>query len=122
MIMKKTAKDNYPELLHFKVFTLIGISYSLVSAILYNLNEAQLTIRSLKKHNLTNTLKHIDDGEEAMDYIFGEGMYAGKSGLFNSELILLHLKLPKVNGLDILRRLKSDKRTKEIPCGGSYFV
>ena len=80
-----------------------------------NHDEAQLTIRSLKKHNLTNTLKHIDDGEEAMDFIFGEGQHAGRSSLFNPKLILLDLKLPKVDGLDILRRLKSDEKTKVIP-------
>ena len=80
-----------------------------------NHQEAELTIRSLKKHNLANRLMHIDDGEEALDLIFSRGKYAGNKDLLNPKLILLDLKLPKVDGLEILRQIKSDERTKMIP-------
>ena len=80
-----------------------------------NPDEAQLTIRSLKSHNLANRLMHIDDGEEALEFIFSTGKYAGNKVPFNPKLILLDLKLPKVDGLEILRRLKADERTKLLP-------
>lgn len=80
-----------------------------------NRDEAELTIRALKKHKLANKLLHIDDGVEALEFIFGEGKYAEKQEGFKPKLILLDLKLPKVDGLDILRRIKSDDRTKKFP-------
>ena len=80
-----------------------------------NPDEAQLTIRSLKGHNLANRLMHIDDGEEALEFIFSTGKYADNKLPFNPKLILLDLKLPKVDGLEILKRLKADERTKLLP-------
>ena len=80
-----------------------------------NHHEAELTIRSLKKYNLANSLKHIDDGAEAMDFLFAAPVKESEENVFNPKLIILDLKLPKVNGLEILRRLKSDERTKKIP-------
>ena len=80
-----------------------------------NHHEAELTIRSLKKHNLANRLLHIDDGEEALDLIFSRGKYSGDKEPINPKLILLDLKLPKVDGLEILRQIKSDERTRAIP-------
>jgi len=80
-----------------------------------NHQEAELTIRSLKKNNLANRLMHIDDGEEALDFIFSRGKYVSNRELLNPKLILLDLKLPKVEGLEILRQIKSDDRTKTIP-------
>lgn len=75
-----------------------------------NPHEAELAIRSLKKNNLANNLKHIDDGAKALDFIFTSFV-----NLLRPRLIILDLKLPKVDGLEILRRLKSDDRTKMIP-------
>lgn len=80
-----------------------------------NPHEAELTIRSLKKHNLANTLKHIDDGAEALDFIFANGVYADRKLAPNLKLIILDLKLPKIDGLEILRQIKNDPRTQSIP-------
>jgi two-component system, response regulator len=74
--------------------------------------EAELTIRNLKKHNLANKLKHIDDGADALDFIFRNCESENQP---HPKLIILDLKLPKVDGLEILRRLKADDRTKTIP-------
>ena len=75
-----------------------------------NPHEAELTIRSLKKHNLANKLKHIDDGEEAMDFLFSKNPFGEEASPFNPKLILLDLKLPKVDGLEILRKIKENEQ------------
>jgi len=80
-----------------------------------NPDEADLAIRSLKKHNLANNLIHIDDGAEALDFVLSKGKYEGTGFLQNPKLILLDLKLPKVNGLEILKQIKSGEKTKTIP-------
>jgi len=80
-----------------------------------NPDEAELAIRSLKKNNLANNLVHIDDGAEALDYIFCRGNYAGNDISFTPKVILLDLKLPRVGGLEILKQVKTDERTKFIP-------
>jgi two-component system response regulator len=79
-----------------------------------NHNEAELTIRSLKKQNLANRLLHIDDGADALDYIFHRGKYEDESRN-NPKLILLDLKLPRVDGLEILKQIKMNESTKSIP-------
>jgi len=80
-----------------------------------NLNDAELAIRALKKNNLVNRLIHLKDGSEALDFIFAEGAYAGRDMDNLPKVVLLDLKMPKVNGIEVLQRLKSDNRTKKIP-------
>ncbi|HEX9826567.1 MAG TPA: response regulator, partial [Flavobacteriaceae bacterium] len=74
-----------------------------------------MTIRALKKNNLTNKLLHLKDGVEALDFLFARGNYSGRKVENIPKVILLDLKMPKVNGLQVLQKLKSDERTKKIP-------
>ena len=80
-----------------------------------NPSDMELTLRALKKNNLANRVRVACDGVEALDFIFATGAYAGRNALDNPRLILLDLKLPKVDGLEVLRRLKADPRTRRIP-------
>jgi two-component system, response regulator len=79
-----------------------------------NPHEAELAIRNLKKHHLANNLIHIDDGAEALDFIFSRGQYSNRNQV-NPKLILLDLKLPKVSGHEILKAIRADERFKSIP-------
>ena len=73
-----------------------------------------MTIRALRKNHIVNHIIHLDDGAEALDFIFYTGAFAGRSAI-NPKVILLDLKMPKVGGIDALRRVKSDERTNTIP-------
>lgn len=93
------------------------MSYNAIEILLVedNPHEAQLTIRSLNKHNLTNKLHHVEDGAEAIDFIFAKGKYQERHIGNGLKVILLDLKLPKVDGLEVLKAVKEDERTKSIP-------
>ena len=80
-----------------------------------NDEDAELAIRALKRHRLANTIVHLIDGEQALNFIFGNGDYSKRSILQLPKVILLDLKMPKVNGLEVLAKVKSDPRTKMIP-------
>ena len=77
--------------------------------------EARLTIRSLKKNNVTNNLLHLSDGAEALDFLFARNKYIDRKVENVPNIILLDLKLPKISGLEVLKAVKSDERTKLIP-------
>jgi len=80
-----------------------------------NPSDIELTLRALKKHNVANSVQLIKDGEEALEYIFAKGRYAERNVKENPKVILLDLKLPKVSGLEILKKLKEEEQTKSIP-------
>lgn len=80
-----------------------------------NPRDAELTIRALKKHNLANRLFHVEDGAEALDFLFGRGKYEGPEIDRPPKVVLLDLKLPKLNGLEVLRIIKTSERTRSIP-------
>lgn len=80
-----------------------------------NPDDIALTLRALKKNNIANDVAVANDGVEALDYLFGTGQHAGRDVTQVPALVLLDLKLPKVDGLDVLRRLRADSRTKLLP-------
>ena len=80
-----------------------------------NPNDAELAIRALKAHNLANKLIWVKDGVEALDFIFAKGKYTDRPIENTPKLVLLDLKLPRVNGLEVLEKIKSDKRTRTVP-------
>jgi two-component system response regulator len=80
-----------------------------------NPNDAELTMRALKKNNLANRLFHVKDGAEAIDFLFSQGAYTDRRVQNGPKVVLLDLKLPKVDGIEVLRKIKSDDRTRLIP-------
>lgn len=80
-----------------------------------NLNDAELAIRALKKNSLANNLVHLKDGDEGLDFIFARGKYADRDINNVPRVILLDLKMPKVNGIEVLRQVKANEHTRKIP-------
>ncbi|MDM9581672.1 MULTISPECIES: response regulator [unclassified Nostoc] len=80
-----------------------------------NPDDEALTLRALKKNNILNEVVVARDGVEALDYLFGKGVYADRDMNIMPNLILLDLKLPKMDGLEVLRQLRADDRTKILP-------
>ena len=79
------------------------------------MDDAEMTIHALRKKSLANRLTHLKDGEEALDFLFGTGKYAGRDINVKPKLILLDLKMPKVDGIEVLEKVKSNSMTKTIP-------
>jgi two-component system response regulator len=80
-----------------------------------NPHDAEMTIRALKRVNLANRLIHVKDGAEALDFIFSRGTFVGRNTAEKPKVILLDIKMPKVDGIEVLRQIKADPHTKTIP-------
>ncbi len=80
-----------------------------------NPDDAELTVRTLKKQHLANKIYVAGDGAEALDFIFCRGKFSRRDNSISLKVIFLDLKLPKVNGLEVLKEIKSNKKTKKLP-------
>jgi two-component system response regulator len=80
-----------------------------------NADDRILTVRALKRNNIANQIDEVKDGQEALDYLFGEGQYSGRDTAAQPQVVLLDLKLPKLDGLEVLKRMRADPRTKRLP-------
>lgn len=94
---------------------MVGLNEVEILLVEDNPNDAELALRSLKKHNLANKILWVKDGAEALDFLFSTGAYADRASNNIPKVVLLDLKLPKVDGLEVLRRIKSDEKKKVIP-------
>lgn len=80
-----------------------------------NPRDAEMTLRTLRKHHFANQIVHVQDGQEALDWLFGTGSHAGRDTHHRPKVVLLDLKLPKVDGLEVLRATRADERTCLLP-------
>ncbi len=80
-----------------------------------NPNDVELTLRALQKHHLANKVFVVENGEEAIEFLFGTGKYSDRGNMPLPRVVLLDLKLPKVDGIQVLRKIKSDEKTRVIP-------
>ncbi len=80
-----------------------------------NNDHAELILRSFNSHRIANRIHHVADGEDAVDFVFGRGKYRDEANLFKPNLILLDLRIPKIDGLEVLKRIKSSDEYRQIP-------
>jgi two-component system response regulator len=80
-----------------------------------NPNDVELALHALRKHNLANHIYVVRDGEEALDFLFCRGVYQGRDHGLTPKVVLLDLKLPKVDGLEVLRQIRADERLRTLP-------
>ena len=91
------------------------MSAKLILLVEDNPDDAVLTVRGLRKSNILNDVKVVKDGAEALDWLFGVGAYEGRNTAEMPTIILLDLSLPKLNGLEVLQKIRSDERTRLLP-------
>ena len=93
------------------------MSYDQVDILLVedNLSDAKLTLRALQKQKISDSIVHLKDGEEALDFIFARNKFSERNIHNKPKIILLDLKLPKISGLEILKQVKNDENTRHIP-------
>ena len=77
--------------------------------------DAEMTLRALRRNNLANKVHWVKDGEEALEYMFCSGAYAGRDRAAGPKLVMLDIKMPKVDGIEVLRRLKANEETRTVP-------
>ncbi len=92
-----------------------GTESKLILLIEDNIDDERLTLRALRKNNIMNEVVVACDGQEAIDYLFGSGSFSGRDMSVMPAVIVLDMKLPKLSGLEVLKRIRSDERTKRIP-------
>jgi two-component system response regulator len=80
-----------------------------------NIDDERLTLRALRRNNIMNEVVVACDGQEAIDYLFGSGSYAGRDMNVMPAVVMLDLKLPRLSGLEVLKRIREDARTKRLP-------
>jgi two-component system response regulator len=80
-----------------------------------NARDAEHTVRTLTKRNLASRITHLKDGRQALDWLFGLGAFAGRNPSVHPKVVLLDLKLPKLDGLEVLRAIRADERTRLLP-------
>ena len=92
-----------------------GVSNKSILLVEDNPDDEALAIRALKRHHISNEIVIAHDGVEALDYLFGTGQHTGRDLSLKPTVVLLDLKLPRIDGLEVLRRLREDERTRLLP-------
>ncbi len=96
-------------------YTTPGTESKLILLIEDNIDDERLTLRALRKNNIINEVVVACDGQEAIDYLFGTGSYSGRDMSVMPAVVILDLKLPKLSGLEVLKRIRNEPSTKRLP-------
>lgn len=92
-----------------------GLDSKLILLIEDNIDDERLTLRALRRNNIMNEVVVACDGQEAIDYLFGSGTFAGRDMSVMPAVVVLDLKLPRLSGLEVLKRIRTDERTRRLP-------